>query len=62
VRAAVESGPKFFHQLMEAPEAGMAAMALDELRQEGVLGRNPEGAYVLQNQTAKQSCDWEEAQ
>ena len=30
-------------------------LALDELRQQGVLGRNPEGAYVLQNQTTKQS-------
>jgi 3-polyprenyl-4-hydroxybenzoate decarboxylase len=58
VRAALESGPKFFRQLMEATgsrDGRDTTLALDELRQEGVLGRNPEGAYVLQNQTAKQS-------
>jgi 2,5-furandicarboxylate decarboxylase 1 len=58
VRAALESGPKFFRQLMEATgsrDGRDTTLSLDELRQEGVLGRNPDGAYLLQNQTTKQS-------
>ena len=58
VREALQSGPKFFRQLMEATgsrDGRDTTLSLDELRQQGVLGRNPEGAYMLQDQPTKQT-------
>jgi UbiD family decarboxylase len=57
VREALRCGPKFFRQLMEATgsrDGRDTTLALDELRQEGVLGRNPDGAYTIQDMTQSQ--------
>lgn len=51
VRQALEYGPLHFRELVEAvgsTDARQVALALDELREEGVLGRtDPEGRWVL---------------
>jgi UbiD family decarboxylase len=50
VREALQSGPKFFRELMQATssrDGRDTTLALAELRKEGVLGRSPEGAYTL---------------
>ncbi len=50
VRAALEDGPKNFGELMEgvgSRDGREVALALDEVRQEGRLDREPDGAYFL---------------
>jgi 2,5-furandicarboxylate decarboxylase 1 len=50
VRAALESGPKSFLELMEASgsrDGRDVLIALDEVRATGVLGRAPDGRYAL---------------
>lgn len=50
VRQALESGPKYFIQIMEALESTDGreiALALDALREEGVLDRDADGRYRL---------------
>jgi 2,5-furandicarboxylate decarboxylase 1 len=58
LRGALQSGPKFFRQLMEATgsrDGRDTTLAVDELRQQGVLGRNPDGSYMLKMQPEKRS-------
>ena len=50
VRAALEDGPKIFEQLMTAiasRDGRDVVLALDALRDEGVLTRREEGEYAL---------------
>jgi 3-polyprenyl-4-hydroxybenzoate decarboxylase len=50
VSEALQAGPKFFRELMAATgsrDGRDTTLALDELRQQGVLTRNPDGAYAL---------------
>ena len=50
VRAALKEGPKYFHELMAglgSSDGREITMALDELRNEGMLGRDENGRYLL---------------
>jgi 2,5-furandicarboxylate decarboxylase 1 len=50
VRAALEDGPKTFERLMAAVgtrDGRDVVLALDEIRQQGVLGRDERGAWIL---------------
>jgi 2,5-furandicarboxylate decarboxylase 1 len=51
VRQALESGPKYFAQLMDllgSKDGREVALALDELREQGVLARTESGEWKLQ--------------
>ncbi|HVA15332.1 MAG TPA: UbiD family decarboxylase [Stellaceae bacterium] len=56
VQQALETGPKYFIELMEAlgTEDGRALVVeLDRLQREGMLGRGDSGEWVLQSRTAR---------
>jgi hypothetical protein len=50
VRAALEGGPKYLIELMSllgSSDGRELMLSIDDLRNEGVLGRNKEGQYLL---------------
>lgn len=61
VRQALEQGPMHFKQLVDAlanTDARQVAMALEELREEGMLGRTePDGLWVLRKRDADPRMD-----